>query len=149
MELILRAFIIYVLILLIFRMSGKRTLSQLTTFDFILLLMVGEATQQALLMDDQSIMGSLLIIGTLVSLDVLFAWFSKKSILFDKIANGVPVIILKNGEVIEENMESENIEMNDILEAARRDQGLESLEQVKYAVLEKDGKISIIPKSEK
>ncbi|HET6527944.1 MAG TPA: YetF domain-containing protein, partial [Balneolaceae bacterium] len=145
MGLILRAVIIYLTILIIFRMSGKRTLSQLTTFDFILLLMVGEATQEALLMDDQSIIGSLLIIGTLVSLDVIFAWFSKRSVLFDKIANGVPVIILKNGELIEENMQNAQIEMNDILEAARRDQGLESLEQVKYAVLEKDGKISIIP----
>lgn len=146
MGLILRTFFIYLFILVIFRMAGKRTLSQLTTFDFILLLMVGEATQQALLMDDQSITGSLLVIGTLVSIDVVFAYFSQKSVLFDKIANGVPVIILKDGELIEENMRRENIELDDVLEAGRRDQGLENLNQMKYAVLEKDGKISIIPK---
>ncbi|HEX6983624.1 MAG TPA: YetF domain-containing protein [Balneolaceae bacterium] len=145
MELILRAFFIYLFILLIFRMAGKRTLSQLTTFDFILLLVVGEATQQALL-NDGSITEALLLIGTLVTLDVIFAFFSERWPLFDKIANGVPLIILKNGNPLIERMEKENIEMGDILEAARKKQGLESIEQIKYAVLEKDGKISIIPK---
>lgn len=146
MNVILRAIFIYLFILLIFRLSGKRSLSQMTTFDFVLLLIVGEATHQALLGEDYSLIGAALAVGTLVSMDVLFAYFSKKSSLFDKITNGVPVIILRDGKPVDNRLEEENIEMEDILEAARRTQGLESVEQVKYAVLERDGEISIIPK---
>jgi|SRR5690625_435094 len=146
MDLIIRATVIYLFILVIFRIAGKRALSQMTTFDFVLLLIVGEATQQALLTDDYSIIGAMLVIGTLVILDLLFARFSKRWEFFDKITNGVPVIIMKDGEPVENRMDQEAIEIDDILESARRNQGLESLDQVKYAVLEKDGQISIIPK---
>lgn len=146
MDLVIRAVFIYLFILGVFRMSGKRTLSEMTTIDFVLLLIIGEATQQALVSDDNSLIGAMLIVGTLVSLDMIFAHFSKKSDLFDKITNGVPVIVMKNGEVVEKRMDEEKIEMDDILEAARRSQGLESIDQIKYAVLEKDGQISIIPK---
>lgn len=145
MDLVLRTIVVYLLILMIFRMAGKRVLSKMTTIDFVLILIVGEATQQALLSDDNSIVGAMLVIGTLVSMDMIFARFSKRWDLFDKITNGVPVIIMKNGKPIENRMDGEAIEMDDILEAARRTQGLENLDQVKYAVLEKDGQISIIP----
>lgn len=146
MGLVIRAVAIYILILVIFRMAGKRALSQMTTIDFVLLLIVGEATQQALISEDNSIVGAMLVIGTLVIMDVLFARFSKWWDLFDEITNGVPVIIMKDGKPVEDRMDEETIEMDDILEAARRKQGLEDLDQVKYAVLEKDGQISIIPK---
>lgn len=146
MDLIIRAIFIYLFILVVFRMAGKRALSQMTTVDFVLLLVVGEATQQALISDDNSLTGAMLVIGTLVIMDVLFARFSKWWDLFDKITNGVPVIIMENGKLIKNRMDKETIEMDDILEAARRTQGLEDLDQVKYAVLEKDGQISIIPK---
>lgn len=145
MDLIIRAFIVYLFILVIFRMAGKRALSQMTTADFVLLLIIGEATQQALLSDNNSLIGAMLVIGTLVILDVLFARFSKRWNLFDRIANGVPVILMKNGKPVENRMDKEAIEIDDVLEAARRSQGLESIDQVKYAVLEKDGQISIIP----
>lgn len=146
MQLIVRAIFFYIFILIIFRMSGKRTLSEMTTFDFVLLLIIGEATQQALLSDDNSLINSMLIVSTLIAVDVLFSIFSSKWDLFNKITNGVPVVILENGRPIKDRMLQERVEIDDILEAARRMQGLESLDQVKYAVLEKDGNISIIPK---
>lgn len=145
MQLIIRAIFFYIFILVVFRMSGKRTLSEMTTFDFVLLLIVGEATQQALLSDDSSLINAMLVVTTLIALDVLFSVFSLKWDLFDKVTNGVPVVILENGKPIKDRMKKARVELDDILEAARRMQGLESLEQVKYAVLEKDGKISIIP----
>mgnify|MGYP001943874227 FL=1 len=126
-------------------MSGKRTLSEMTTFDFVLLLIVGEATQQALLSDDNSLINAMLVVTTLIAVDVLFSILSAKWKLFDRVTNGVPVVILEDGKPLKERMEKERVEIDDILEAARRMQGLESIEQVKYAVLEKDGKISIIP----
>lgn len=145
MEIIIRAIFVYMLILVVFRMSGKRVLSQMTAFDFVLLILVGEATHGALLGEDYSLTGAVLAVGTLVTLDVFFAYFSNKSDLFDKITNGVPVIVLKNGEPVQSRMDEENIEIDDILEAARRTQGLENLDQIKYAVLERDGEISIVP----
>lgn len=148
MELILRAFFIYLAILIVFRISGKRTLSQLTTFDFILLLMVGQATQQALLMNDYSVTGAVLVILALVAFDIGSAWISKKSNLYDNIVNGVPVILIENGVLINESLNNASIEVGDILESARKNQGLESINEIKYAILEKDGVISIIPKSE-
>lgn len=127
-------------------MAGKRTLSQLTTIDFVLLLIVGEATQQALISTDNSIVGAMLVIVTLVVIDMVFVHFSKRWDLFDKVTNGVPIIIMKDGKPVENRMDEEKINVDDILEAARRTQGLEDVDQVKYAVLEKDGQISIIPK---
>ncbi len=146
MELILRSFFIYAFILVIFRIAGKRTLSQLTTFDFILLLMVGQATQQALLMNDYSVTGAILVILTLVLVDVFIAFLSKKSKFADKLVNGVPVIVIENGVVMKESLRSANVGVDDVLEAARKSQGLESIDKIKYAILEKDGQISIIPK---
>lgn len=145
MQLIIRAIFLYIFILVVFRMSGKRTLSEMTTFDFVLLLIVGEATQQALLSDDNSLINAMLVVTTLIAVDVLFSILSAKWELFDRVTNGVPVVILEDGKPLKERMEKERVEIDDILEAARRMQGLESIEQVKYAVLEKDGKISIIP----
>lgn len=145
MDFIIRAVIIYLFILVVFRMAGKRALSQLTTVDFVLLLIVGEATQQALISTDNSIMGAMLVISTLVAIDMLFTHFSKRWELFDKVTNGVPIIIMKDGKPVENRMDEEKIDLDDILEAARRTQGLEDVNQVKYAVLEKDGQISIIP----
>jgi len=146
MGLVIRAVVIYMFLLILFRLSGKRSLAQLTTIDFVLLLMIGEATESAIMMDDNSVLGAMLVIGTLVFLDLFLAKLSTRFDLVDKVANGVPVIILKDGVILQERMEREGIEVDDILEFARMDQGLESLDQVKYAVLEKDGQISIIPK---
>lgn len=147
MDLILRSIIVYVCLLVILRMSGKRTLSEVTTFDFILLLIIGEATQQALLSDDNSIIGALLVIATLVGMDVMFGFFSHRFDWFNKFSNGVPVIIFENGKPLLDRMAKAKINVDDILEAARKTQGIDSLDQVKYAVLEKDGGISIIPLS--
>lgn len=146
MELIVRAVFLYIFIMIVFRMSGKRALSKLTTFDFIVLLIAGEATQNALLSNDNSLINAMLLVATLITLDVFFSFISQKFNIFDKITNGVPVIILKDGELMEDRMRKQRIEIDDILESARRSQGLDSLDQIKYAVLERDGEISIIPK---
>lgn len=147
MDVILRSILVYVFILFILRMSGKRTLSEVTTFDFVLLLIIGEATEQALLSDDSSIIGALLVISTLVGMDVIFGITSNHFNWFNKVANGVPVIVFENGKPLKDRMSKANLNIEEILEAARKTQGIDSLDQVKYAVLEKDGGISIIPKS--
>ena len=145
-SIIVRSAIIYVFVFLILRLGGKRTVGELTTFDLVLLLIISEATQQALLDDDHSITGGMLAIITLVFVDIFVSLFTERFKTVDKIVNSVPLVIFQDGQPLMERMNKERVSLDDILEAARKLQGLENLDQVKYAILEKDGSISIIPK---
>ncbi len=148
MDAILRAFIIYTFLLIAFRLSGKRTMAQVTTFDFVLLLIVSEATQQALLANDYSITNAVIVITTFLAIEILLSLITGRVKFLDKWINGTPLIILENGKPLKEKMRNERIEESDILEAARHLQGLERLDQIKYAILEKSGGITIIPQEE-
>lgn len=143
---VIRGVVIYLFLLLVFRIAGKRSLAQATTFDLVLLLVVGEATQQALLGNDFSVTNALLLIITLVGVDRLTAFIKEKLPRFEEIAEGIPLIIVDNGKLLRERMTKVRVDENDIMEAAREN-GLERMEQIKYAVLERNGKISIIPLS--
>jgi uncharacterized membrane protein YcaP (DUF421 family) len=142
---ILRALLVYILLFIILRMAGKRTLGEMTAFDLVLLLIISEAVQNALLNGDHSITGSTLVVLTLVFTDVMVSLGTNKYRLFDSVINGIPLIVLENGKPILDRMKKARLQEDDILEAARKTQGLESMDQIKYAVLEKDGSISIIP----
>ncbi|MBT1702874.1 DUF421 domain-containing protein [Chryseosolibacter indicus] len=143
---IIRSAIVYMFLFVVLRMAGKRTLSEMTTFDLILVLIISEATQQALIDDDHSIMGGMLVILTLVFIDFILAMFSSKFRIFDKIINGVPMFLLENGTLHLDRMKKARVQLEDILEAARKTHGLESIDEIKSAVLEKDGSISVVPK---
>lgn len=145
MDAVLRAAVIYLFLLLLFRLAGKRTLAQITTFDFVLLLIVSEATQQALLGDDFSITNAVLVIITLVGLDIALSLWKQRSPAFDRLIDSVPVLILENGRPIQERMQKLRVDEADILTAARELHGLERLDQIKYAVMERSGGISVIP----
>lgn len=147
MDPILRAGAIYLALLLIFRISGKRTLAQITTFDFVLLLVVGEATQQAMLGDDFSVTNGILVVAALVGIDIAMSFVKEKVPWFDKAADSLPVVIFKDGNPLTERMRKARVDEDDILAAGRATQGLERLDQIKYAVLEQGGTISIIPRS--
>lgn len=142
---VLRGLAIYLFILLVFRLLGKKSLSETTTFDLVLLLIISEVTQQALVGQDYSLTTSFILIGTLVGVDMLLSVLKLKSRLFDKVTEGIPLVIVENGKVLRERMKRSRVSEDDVLEAAREMQGLEHMEQIKYAVLEKDGKITIIP----
>jgi len=146
MDSVLRAAAIYLVVLVVFRLAGRRTLSELTTFDFVLLLIIGEATQQALLGDDFSVANATLVIVSLVVFDIALSLLKNKSQWFAKLIDGEPMIIVEHGQVLARRVRKARIDENDILEAARHSQGLERIDQIKFAILEKDGKISIIPR---
>ena len=148
MDSVLRATAIYVVLLLVFRLAGKRSLAQITTFDFILLLVIGEATQQALLGDDFSMTNAVIVIVTLVLLDIGLSLAKRRSTLVDKLVDDVPLIILEDGRPIQDRLKRSRVDESDILMSARELQGLERLDQIKFAVLERNGTISIIPKPE-
>ncbi len=142
---VVRGVVIYLFLLLVFRISGKRSLSQTTTFEFVLLLVVGEATQQALLGDDFSVTNALLLIITLMGINRLMSWLKERSSRFEDVMESMPLILVDNGTLLTDRMKKVRVDEKDILEAARILYGLEQVEQIKYAVLERNGVVSIIP----
>jgi uncharacterized membrane protein YcaP (DUF421 family) len=146
METVIRAVIVYLFLLIVFRLSGKRTLSEATAFDLVLLLIISETTQQAMVNDDHSMTNGGILILTLVSTDILLSLVKQWFPVLDPIIDGRALILVRDGKVFEDRLNRERIDTSDILEAARLQQGLENLAQVKLAVLERGGKISIVPK---
>lgn len=146
MDAVLRTATIYLFLLVLFRLAGKRTLGEVTPFEFVLLLIIGEATQQGLLGDDFSVTNALLVVTTFIVIDIALGLFKQRSHWLERAVEGTPVVVFADGEPIRDRMNRARIDEADILEAARVKQGLESLEQVKFAVLERSGGISIIPR---
>lgn len=146
MDAVLSATFIYAFLLLLMRISGRRTLSQMTTFDFVLLLIVGEATQQALLGQDFSLTNAALVITTLLGLDLLLSQIKNRSPSFARWVDGVPMIIVENGKVLRDRIDKARVDESEILESARQLQGLERLDQIRYAVLEANGTITVVAK---
>ena len=146
MDAVLRATVVYFFLLLVFRTAGRRMLSEMTTFDFVLVLIVAEATQQGLLGNDFSVTNAFLVIITLVGIEIALTALKQRSARLDKWIDGVPSVIIEDGRPLKDRMEKARIDERDILAAARTGYGLERMDQIKYAVLERNGSISIIPK---
>lgn len=142
---VLRGVIVYVFLMIVFRFSGRRTLNETTTFDLVLLLIISEVTQQALVGEDFSIITAVMLICTLVGLDLLLTVIKQKFKKVDQILEGAPLVIVHNGKLLERRMHKTRIEKDDIMQEARASFGLESIKDIKYAVLEKDGSITIVP----
>lgn len=147
MDAVLRGASIYLVLLILFRIAGRRTLSEVTTFDFVLLLIIGEATQQALLGEDFSLTNAFLVISTLLAMDVALSIFKQQSVFLDRIIDGVPMVIVVDGRPLRDRIRRAQIDERDVMEAARRLRGLERMDQIRLAVLEVSGGITVIPKS--
>ena len=145
MDSVLRGVVVYAFLLVIFRLAGRRTLGQVTTFDLALLLVIGETTQQALLGDDSSNTNGFLVILTLVGVDVGLSLLKQRSRRLDQWIDDVPLIVVADGRPLMDRMGKARIDETDILQSARELQGLERMDQIQYAVLERSGAISIIP----
>jgi uncharacterized membrane protein YcaP (DUF421 family) len=145
METVIRAAAIYLFLLLVFRLSGKRVLSKMTPFDLVLLLIVGEAASQGLIGDDYSISNAMLLIGTLVLIELALAVLKQRSRRAERIIDDMPLILVKDGKPLRERMDKERVDVSDVLEAARKTRGLAELGDIHLAVLERDGSLSIIP----
>lgn len=145
MDAVLRAAAMYLVLMVFFKIAGRRSLLDLTTFDFILLLIIGEATQQALLGDDFSVTNSVLIIATLIAIDVGFSQAKQRSQWLAKLLDGGPTVIVENGQPLRRRMKEARITEADIMEAARSGQGVVEMKNIRYAIIERNGAISIIP----
>ncbi len=148
MDSVLRGAAIYFFLLVLFRLAGKRTLSDVTTFDFVMLLIIGEATQQALLGEDFSLTNAFLVILTLIGLDIAISLWQQRWPRLSKWIEGVPLVIVEDGRPLHERMKRARVSEEDVLTAARERQGLARMDQILYAVLERSGGISIIPRQD-
>jgi uncharacterized membrane protein YcaP (DUF421 family) len=146
MDAVLRGAIVYLVLLVLFRISGKRSLAQITTFDFVLLLIVAEAIQQAMIDADNSMTNAFLVVVTLLGIDIALSLLKGRSRLLEKLIDDVPLVLVEDGRPLKERMDKARVDESDILTSARELQGLERMDQIKYAVLERSGGISIIPK---
>jgi uncharacterized membrane protein YcaP (DUF421 family) len=146
MDSVLKAVIIYVVLWLLIRVSGRRTLAELSTFDFILFLVIGGATQRALIGQDYSLTNAFIVITTLIVIDILVGLLERDFRFVSKIIKGVPTILVDDGHLLTGRMRRARVSTDEIMERARTLHGLETLEQIKYAILEASGEISIIPR---
>ena len=137
---------IYLFLLVIFRLTGNRSLAQITTFDAVLILIIAEAVQEAMVGQDQSMTNALLLVVTLLGFDVLLSILVLRSPLFEKIINDIPVVIVSDGVPDEPRMTRLRVSAEDVLENARMRFGIERFDQIRYAVLERNGSITIVPR---
>ena len=146
MESVIRPTFVYLFVLVLLRLTGRRTLAQITTFDFVLLLIISEATQQALIGVDNSMINSAIVVATLIGLNILMSLLKQRSRWFDRLLDDIPLVIVSDGKPLKDRMQQARVDEDDVLDAARELHGLERMDQIRHAILERDGQISIIPR---
>jgi uncharacterized membrane protein YcaP (DUF421 family) len=147
MDLVLRATVIFFFVFLVTRVVGRRELSSLEPFDLILLVVIGDLVQQGVTQSDYSVTGALIVITTMSLLTVAVSFLNFRFRSLRGVLEGEPVVLVENGEVIERNMRRERITLEE-LESEGRQQQVTSIADMRWAVLETSGQISVIPASE-
>ncbi len=140
---VLRAIVVYAVLMVLIRLSGKRTMGQFTPFDMLLIVLLGNAVQNSLLGKDTSLGGGLLLAVTLVAINWCVAYVTARSRRIEKIVEGVPVVLARDGELFRSVLRRELISEQDFNEVLRQNGELE-LSDVRVALLETNGKISIV-----
>ena len=143
-EILVRTGVVYVALLFGFRLSGKRQIGQMTPFDLVLILLIANAVQNAMVGPDNSLYGGLIAAGALLVLNLAVARFRDRAGIFRKLVEGEPAVLISDGNLVPEAIRREGIDMQE-LEQAIREHGLAGLNEVKMAVLEVDGTISVVP----
>jgi uncharacterized membrane protein YcaP (DUF421 family) len=146
MDIVVRTFVAYLFILFLMRVVGRRELSSMEPSDVILLVVIGDLVQNGVTQSDYSITGIVLAAGTIGSLATATAFLSYKFRRIRNVIEGEPVILVQDGQAIDRNMKHERLTLDEVMEQARLQQ-VESLDDVKWAVLEKNGSISFIKKN--
>jgi uncharacterized membrane protein YcaP (DUF421 family) len=143
MDIVLRAVAAYVFIIFMLRIIGRRELSSLGPADLVLLVVMGDLVQNGVTQSDDSVTGIFLAIATFAMLTVAMSFLTFKSNRLQTVIEGTPLILVQEGKAIEDNLRAERLKVDEIAEEARL-QGIESLEQVKWCVLEPSGKMSFV-----
>ncbi|MGZ8782414.1 MAG: DUF421 domain-containing protein [Gaiellaceae bacterium] len=146
MDLVVRAAIAFLFVYLLTRVIGRRELSSMQPFDLIMLVMIGDLVQQGVTQNDFSVTGALLVGATIALMTVGVSFASFRFPRLRPVLDGEPVIVVEEGKPIERNLSRNRITLEELAAAARQD-GIETLDSVRWAVLETNGRISFIPKA--
>lgn len=145
MEIVVRATVIYFFLWLLTRGLGKRELSEMTAFELLLLVVVGDLIQQGVTQEDMSVTGAVLAVGTIALWILLFSWLGFRFPRMGRAIEGVPVVVVRDGRPVEEVLRLERVRFEELLEGARS-QGISNLRDVNLAILEPDGRFSFLKK---
>lgn len=146
MDAVLRGAAVYAFLVLVFSVLGRRTLVQTTNFDLVLLIILGQSTQLALLGDDYSVTNAVLLILTLLGLHLGLAAVKDRLPRAERVlGGGPPVVVVVDGELLADQAAAVGVGPDDVLLAARQLHGLERMAQVRYALVERTGEISVVP----
>ncbi len=140
---VLRACLVYFVLLAMIRLSGKRTMGQFTAFDMLLVVLLGNAVQNALLGSDNSVAGGLLLAATLIGLNGLVGLMSARSDRIEALVEGSPVLLAHDGKVYKDVLRRELVSGQDF-EKAMREAGIEDVGDIRLAVLETNGHITVV-----
>jgi len=142
-ELVVRATVLFFVIWGVTRGLRRRALAELSPFEMILLVVIGDIVQQGITQEDYSVTGAILVLATFATWVSLFTWVSFRFPRAEHVLEGIPVVVVQDGKAIDEALKLEQVPMSDLMSAARQ-QGVDSLDKIKLAVLEPSGKFSII-----
>ena len=143
MEIVVRAVVIYVILWLLLRIMGKRELAEMTAFELVLLVVIGDMVQQGVTQEDFSITGAFLSVGTLSVLAVATSAVSWRFARTRPVLEGVPVVVIRDGELVDEALRLEHVAVDELKEAARKE-GIDDLAAVSWCVIEPDGRFSFL-----
>jgi uncharacterized membrane protein YcaP (DUF421 family) len=146
-ELILRVVVIYCTVLLLLRLGGKRQIGQMGSAEFVAVLLISNAVQNGMTGGDSSLGASLLLAAALIAMSTAVSWLTFRSRAFEEFLQGRPTLLIHDGRAVDRNLEREKLNLRE-LRALLRHQGVNDLHEVHEAVLESDGYISVIKKSE-
>jgi uncharacterized membrane protein YcaP (DUF421 family) len=146
-DIALRTGIVYLALLLGLRLTGKRQVGQMTPFDFLLLLLLANAVQNAMTGPDTSLTGGLVAAGTLFAVNMVVAWAVRRNARLEKVIEGSPTILIRHGQILTQNLAREGITQDDLLRALR-EHGVDTVEEVRSAILEVDGSVSVLKEDE-
>lgn len=146
MESVLRALVVYAFLMIVFRIAGKRTLAQATNFELVLLLIISETIQEAVVDQDHSITNAFLLVLTLVGTSLGLSLMKQRWAAVSKWLDGLPVAVVREGRPDPELMREVRVDEDDILAAARAQDGLRRMDEIEHAVVEENGEITVVPK---
>jgi uncharacterized membrane protein YcaP (DUF421 family) len=143
MDIFLRATVIFFLLWLITRTMGKRELAEMSAFDLILLVIVGDLVQQGVTQDDRSITGAVIAVSTIAAWIIVLSYATFRSKRASEVMSGLPVVVVRDGEPLAHLLAGERLRLEDVAEAARG-QGIGDLRDVRVGILEPDGQFSFV-----
>jgi len=146
-QFVLRAGVVYLFVLFLLRLAGKRQVGQMGTGEFVAILLISNAVQNAMNGGDNSITGGLILSAVIIGLSVLIDYLTYKSRRMENLFQGVPTVLVHNGRMIQKNLERERLSVHELRALLRR-QGVHDVGEVANAILESNGSISVTKKSE-